>query len=119
MNLGKLFGASYPKINVHEAARLADDGAVLLDVRDPHEWQAGHAPNARHLPLAELSRRLDEIPANKPILTICRSGHRSGRAAAILADAGRDVSNVAGGMSAWSRAGLPVVAKGGAPGRIA
>jgi rhodanese-related sulfurtransferase len=119
VNLGKLFGTSYPKVNVREAARLLDDGAVLLDVRDPHEWQAGHAPKARHLPLAELSRRLGEVPANKPILTICRSGHRSGRAAAILADAGRDVSNVTGGMNAWSRAGFPVVAKGGAPGRVA
>jgi rhodanese-related sulfurtransferase len=53
------------------------------------------------------------------VVTVCRSGTRSGRAASLLAREGRQVSNLAGGMYAWARAGLPVVAKGGRPGRVA
>ena len=117
--LRKLFTKPYGKVNAGQAAVLVDDGAVLLDVREPHEWQAGHAPKARHIPLAQLPQRARELPANKPIVTVCRSGNRSARAAAILAHAGRDASNLAGGMHAWARAGLPVVAKGGGPGRVA
>lgn len=123
MNLGAslrhLFGTSHAKVSAEQAAQLVNGGAVLLDVREPHEWHAGHAPKARHIPLAELPQRLHEIPSHKPVLTICRSGHRSARAAAMLAAAGREVSNVAGGMHAWSRAGLPIVARGGGPGHVA
>jgi len=117
--LRKLFTKPYGKVNAHQAAALVDDGALLLDVREPHEWQAGHAPKARHIPLAQLPHRAGELPANKPIVTVCRSGNRSARAAAILAGTGRDASNLAGGMHAWARAGLPVVAKGGGSGRVA
>lgn len=117
--LRKLFTKPYGKVSAQQAAALVDDGALLLDVRESHEWQAGHAPKARHIPLAQLSRRADELPANKPIVTVCRSGNRSARAAAILVGTGRDASNLVGGMHAWARAGLPVVAKGGASGRVA
>ena len=117
--LRKLFIKPYGKVGATEAAALVDSGAVLLDVREPHEWQAGHAPKARHIPLAQLAQRARELPANKPIVTVCRSGHRSARAAAMLGQAGRETSNLAGGMHAWARAGLPVVAKGGGPGRVA
>ncbi len=65
------------------------DGSVLLDVRDPHEWQAGHAPRARHIPLGQLSRRAAELPASCAVVTLCRSGARSARAAAMLAGDGR------------------------------
>jgi rhodanese-related sulfurtransferase len=114
-----LFTKPYGKVTAAEAAALADSGAILLDVREPHEWQAGHAPKARHIPLAQLTRRVDELPVNRPIVTVCRSGSRSARAAAMLGKAGREVSNLAGGMHAWSRTGLPIVAKGGGPGRVA
>ena len=115
----KLFGKPYDKITAIQAAQLVESGAVLLDVREPHEWQAGHAPKARHIPLGELNRRANELPPRRPIVTVCRSGARSARAAALLARQGRQVSNLAGGMHAWSRTGLPIVAKGGGPGRVA
>jgi rhodanese-related sulfurtransferase len=116
--LKALFGKPYSSVGPVGAAELLDKGAVLLDVREAHEWQAGHAPKARHLPLAQLPHRVREVPAGRPIVTICRSGARSARAAAMLARDGRHVSNVAGGMNAWVRAGLPVVAKGGRTGQV-
>lgn len=114
----RLFSKSYDKVTAARAAELIDAGAVLLDVREPHEWQAGHAPKARHIPLAQLDRRAKELPPGRPIVTVCRSGARSARAAALLARQGRQVSNLAGGMHAWARADLPVVARGGRPGQI-
>jgi rhodanese-related sulfurtransferase len=114
----KLFGKPYGKVGARQAAALVESGALLLDVREAHEWHAGHAPRARHIPLAQLERRLHELPPRREIVTVCRSGARSARAAAVLASHGRQVSNLAGGMHAWARAGLPLVAKGGAPGRV-
>ena len=117
--LKSLFSKPYATVSAAEAAAMAGNGAVLLDVREPHEWQAGHAPKARHIPLGQLARRAGELPQGRGVVTVCRSGARSARAAALLARDGREVSNLSGGMHAWARAGLPVVAKGGGPGRIA
>lgn len=117
-SLRGLFAKPYGKVSAVEAAALVDDGAILVDVREPHEWQAGHAPQARHIPLAQLNRRIAELPANRPVVAVCRSGNRSAHAAALLAAAGRDASNLTGGMHAWSRHGLPIVAKGGGRGRV-
>ena len=116
--LKKVFSKSYDKVSPVEAAQLVENGAILVDVREPYEWEAGHAPKARHIPLAQLIRRAHELPAGRPIITVCRSGARSARAAAMLARDGRQVSNLAGGMHAWKRAQLPVVAKGGGRGLI-
>jgi rhodanese-related sulfurtransferase len=79
----------------------------------------GPRPRARHIPLNQISRRAGELPKGRAVVTICRSGARSARAAALLARQGREVSNLSGGMRAWARAGLPVVARGGGPGRVA
>jgi rhodanese-related sulfurtransferase len=114
-----IFAKPYPSVSAAQAAALAADGAILLDVREPHEWQAGHAPRARHIPLSEIPRRSAELPRGRAVVTVCRSGARSARAAALLARDGREVSNLSGGMHAWARAGLPVVARGGGPGRVA
>lgn len=116
--LSGLFGRKYGSIGPTEARRRAAEGAILLDVREPSEWRAGHAPKARHIPLNDLDRRGTELPAGRDIITVCRSGHRSARAAKDLAADGRTVLNLTGGMRAWSAAGLPVVAKGGRPGSI-
>jgi rhodanese-related sulfurtransferase len=115
---GKMFARPYDKVSASEAAALVERGVILLDVREPHEWQAGHAPKARHMPLGQLPQRARELPSGRAILTICRSGSRSARAAAMLAGDGWQISNVTGGMRAWARANLPVVAKGGRPGRV-
>jgi rhodanese-related sulfurtransferase len=117
--LKSLLAKPYATVGPAAAAAMADAGAVLLDVREPHEWQAGHAPKARHIPLGQLARRAGELPRGRAVVTVCRSGARSARAAALLARDGRQVSNLAGGMRAWARAGLPLVAKGGGPGHIA
>lgn len=118
-SIRKLFAKPYERVSAAQASELVTRGAVLLDVREPHEWRAGHAPKARHIPLAQLSRRVTEIPAGRPVVTVCRSGARSARAAALLAGQGHAVSNLSGGMAAWARAGLPVVAKGGGSGHVA
>jgi rhodanese-related sulfurtransferase len=117
--LKNLFSNACGTVSATQAAALMDGGAVLLDVREPHEWQAGHAPKARHIPLSQVGRRAGELPKGRAVVTVCRSGARSARAALLLAQQGREVSNLAGGMHAWARAGLPVVARGGGPGRVA
>ena len=105
------------EVDVREADRLARIGQVLLlDVREADEWAAGHAPAAVHLPLADALP--GAVPNGRPVLAICRSGNRSGQAAAALAAAGRDVRNVTGGMKAWAAAGLPVVDGAGRPGDV-
>lgn len=95
-----------------EAERLVGGGAVLLDVREPDEWEAGHAPGAVHVPLGELGDRLDQLPRDRQIVCVCHLGGRSEKAAIAMARLGYDVANLVGGMEAWSAAGLPVVAAG-------
>ncbi|MFM2163544.1 MAG: hypothetical protein RLZZ383_3056 [Pseudomonadota bacterium] len=82
--------------------------AVLIDVRTPEEYAAGHVPGARNVPLDLLSTRLDEIgPAGTPVYVICQSGRRSLAASQQLAAAGRKPVNVLGGTAAWKAAGFP------------
>jgi rhodanese-related sulfurtransferase len=110
---------SVPEVEADEAQALAESGAVLLDVREPDEWQAGHAPGARWLPLGEVAARVDDLPREQRIVAVCRSGARSGRATEFLVAQGLDVVNLAGGMKAWAAAGHPVVTDDGAPGDVA
>jgi rhodanese-related sulfurtransferase len=83
------------------------DDAVIIDVREPSEWIAGHAPNAVHIPLGELPSRLDELPDTDAaaVAVTCRGGGRSSRAVAWLTQQGFDVVNLEGGMKAWEAAG--------------
>jgi rhodanese-related sulfurtransferase len=113
----KLFTRAYPTITAQAAQDLLRDRrALLVDVRESFEWRSGHAPSARHIPLATLGRRASELPTNRPIVTVCHSGLRSARAAAMLARQGHEVYNLRGGMRAWTQAGLPV-SPGRAPAR--
>lgn len=92
-----------------EARRRAREGSLLVDVREPAEWDAGHAPGAVLIPLGQLAVRQSELPRDRELIMVCRSGNRSGTAAALLRRAGLSpVRNMAGGMIAWSRSGLPV-----------
>ncbi|MGE5763905.1 MAG: rhodanese-like domain-containing protein [Mycobacterium leprae] len=113
------FSRRYRDVDVAEAERLLSAGAVLLDVRDAWEWQAGRARDALHIPLAALPGRLAELPTDRPVIVICRSGNRSATAAALLARTWRTAVNLAGGMQAWAAAGHSVVADGGRPGCVA
>jgi len=90
----------------------------LLDVREQDEWDAGHIEGAQHIPLGDLGTRLAEVPTDQVVVAVCRSGSRSDRAVRGLRQSGFDAENLEGGVTAWSRAGLPLVAKGGAPGRV-
>ncbi|MER6557450.1 rhodanese-like domain-containing protein [Streptomyces sp. NPDC001027] len=101
--------------------QTSDRTAVLLDVRETPEWNAGHAPDALPLPLSRLAAGapLPTTAQGRPVVTICRSGHRSQQAAKLLAGRGVQAADVTGGMTAWARAGLPVIVPGGKQGVIA
>ncbi|MEI7645049.1 MAG: rhodanese-like domain-containing protein [Chloroflexales bacterium] len=87
----------------------ANASLFLLDVRTPEEFrQDGHVAAATLIPLNELDSRLSEIPTDKPIACICRSGNRSTTACTDLAARGYTVTNVTGGMHAWGAAGFPI-----------
>ena len=97
-----------------KATRLYNDEALVLDVRETGEFESGHIPRAKHIPLGQLGKRLGELDAHKdkPVLVNCRSGARSARACGILKKAGfTTVYNLAGGILAWERANLPVTKK--------
>lgn len=100
------------EISPHQAAVIVkSNNAVIIDVRTQEEWDAGHIPNAIHIPLSEVKGRLDEFKAfdGLQIVMQCRSGRRSIVAGEILLSAGYgDVSNLTGGILAWGEAELPV-----------
>jgi len=97
-------------ISVSDAAERFAAGAYLLDVREQSEWNEGHISGAVLIPLAQLSTRLSEIPADSDVLIICRSGNRSAQARDQLRAAGfPKTTSIDGGMNAWISAGLPVV----------
>jgi len=89
-------------------------GVFLLDVREDDEWAAGHAPEAVHIPVGTLNERAAEIPQDREVYVICRSGARSAYAANALAGAGWKAVNVADGMTGWAVAGRPMVSETGA-----
>ena len=96
-------------VSVADAAVLRDDGAVIVDVREPDEWAAGHIPGAILIPLGELPSRLGDVPPNRPIVVVCRSGNRSAQGRDILLGAGfRAVTSLDGGMNDWAAAGMPI-----------
>jgi rhodanese-related sulfurtransferase len=107
--------APLPEIDVEELARRHAEGAYVLDVRQPDEYEAGHVPGAVLVPLGELGARQSELPSDRPLLVICKSGGRSANAVQALTQAGYDATNVAGGTMAWIEAGHPVT-EGAGPG---
>ncbi len=96
-------------IDVREAHELLERGnALALDVREPAEWRAGRIPDAVHIPLGELPRRAHELPRDRRIVAVCRSGNRSGLATSALRRAGYEADNLRGGLKAWRASGLPL-----------
>lgn len=108
----RLFGGASAGAAVDAAeAKVRIDGAAppfLLDVREPSEYAEGHISGAYLLPLGEFARRLNELPRDRDILVICRSGNRSGSATRQLAQARYRAINLSGGMAGWQRAGFPI-----------
>ena len=107
---------SVPQVSIDETLTLLASGAVLLDVREPHETDAGRAPQSVCVPMGLLSH--ESVPQGAELAVICRSGVRSDSAAQALIDAGYTAYNVSGGMIAWAAAGHPVVDSAGAPGAV-
>jgi hydroxyacylglutathione hydrolase len=98
-------------IDPEELARRVDgdEGPVVLDVRNASEYAGEHIPGSLHIPYGDLAGRLEELPRERAIATICRGGKRSGLAASILQRAGfEDVIHVGRGVGAWRNAGHPV-----------
>lgn len=92
-----------------EALDRRPAAALVLDVREPSEYAAGHIAGSLSLPQADLAARLDAVPRDRPVYVVCHSGSRSLRAAQFLKQAGyQEVVNVRGGVRAWREAGRPV-----------
>ena len=107
--------AELRNVNVAEALELVAGGALLLDVREDNEWEAGHALNAMHIALNDVPDGLDNLSKQQTVVCVCRSGARSARAAAFLVEHGFDAVNLEGGMLEWSADGEPLEAASGHP----
>jgi len=91
------------------ADRVRNGEVTVIDVRAESEWDAGHLPGVVNIPLGSLPGRLDEIPADRPVVLQCQGGGRSAIATSILqANGFSDAANLAGGFRAWKAAGLPL-----------
>jgi rhodanese-related sulfurtransferase len=105
-------GAGGATVNTLQATMMINrEDALVLDVREPAEFAAGHILNARNIPLGELEKRADELAKwrEKPVVVACATGNRSAAAAATLKKHGfAKAVNLAGGFGAWQQAGLPV-----------
>ena len=100
------------EITVAQLKNMLDqnENFLLLDVRTPAEFlQDGRVAQSTLIPLQELEQRLNELPTDKPIVCICRSGNRSAAACDLLRSRGYEAINVAGGIRAWKAAGYPIV----------
>lgn len=109
--LDYFLGPAAEKVSPAEAYRkhTSEDGnALIVDVRQPGEWESGTISGAARVPLTQLGSNMDVLPRDRQLLTICASNHRSPLAARRLKKAGFDVLDVSGGMEAWRKAGLPV-----------
>jgi rhodanese-related sulfurtransferase len=107
---------SGPALSQHEATRMINDrDATIVDVREAKSFAAGHLPNARLIEPAELSKRLTDLPAKRPVIVVCEDGRAASSAAKTIRQSGReDVHVLDGGMAAWRAAGLPVAILKGA-----
>lgn len=97
------------EITVPQAAEKRDQGAFILDVRQPEEWEQFHIPGATLIPLGDLPARLSEVPQDQDVVVVCRTGRRSAEGRDILLAAGYPrVTSMAGGVTEWQAQGLPI-----------
>lgn len=107
-----------PGVSGSQARELVREGAQLIDVRESTEWNAGHAPQAVHIPTSQVSSRLNRVRKDKDIVVVCRSGGRSRSVTSFLRQQGYQAFTLKGGMRAWQAAEGPVLDRKGRPGRI-
>jgi rhodanese-related sulfurtransferase len=101
----------FHRIDVAEAKEMISDGANIIDVRDPHEYTAGHIPGAPLIPVGNVFARREELPKDGKIIFACAVGQRSALACEMAAAAGITADrlyNLEGGTEAWIKAGEPV-----------
>lgn len=97
------------EISVSEAYEKYQQGAFFIDVRTQEEWNEFHAPNTSLVPLDQLPARLNDIPKDREIVVVCRSGNRSRQGRDILLNAGfTNVTSMQGGLNEWRAAGYPI-----------
>ncbi len=104
-----------PEVDLDQLDGARAQGAPVIDVRQPDEYDTAHVPGARLIPLGEVAARVAEVPADGTVYVICQSGSRSARATDFLRGQGIDAQNVAGGTKAWIESGR-AVARGPEPG---
>lgn len=100
------------EVTAAEAITLSQGESWLVDVREPDEWEAGHAVGAYSLPMSQITERIGELPQDATLLVICHSGARSLRVTSMLSQAGYNAINVQGGTMGWKSAGGEIVADG-------
>ena len=100
-----LIGGILKSINAQELKKLIDKKSsfVLLDVREDEELKIAKLNTCKHIPMGQIADRLNELEIEQPIVVMCHSGVRSARVCHYLHEKGYDVSNLAGGISSWSR----------------
>lgn len=98
------------EVSVAQALEMKNEGAFILDVRQPEEWEQGHIEGATLIPLGDLPNRINELPKDQDIVVVCRSGNRSAQARDILRQAGlTNSTSMAGGMNQWIGAGYQAI----------
>jgi rhodanese-related sulfurtransferase len=102
--------AAGPALSTLQATQLINArNAVVVDVRTPQEFATGSLPGARNVPADKLGDKLPDFKKDKPVIVVCASGSRAGRAAAQMRASGYgEVYVLAGGIAAWREAGLPI-----------
>jgi len=104
--------AGTPEIDIDQFARAAKCGGMIIDVRQPGEYAAGHVPGAVLIPTGQLPGRTAELDRGAPVYVVCTSGNRSAAMTALSRRAGFDAYSVGGGTSRWAGSGRPVSACG-------
>ena len=102
-----------PEVSAAEAKQIIESGAQIVDVRTDVEYDAGHIPGARHVPVADVQRESAGLAQDQPVLLYCRSGNRSAPVADAFAASGWDAHSIEGGLIAWDEAGLELEPEGG------
>ncbi|KQZ88439.1 sulfurtransferase [Phycicoccus sp. Root563] len=97
------------EVSLEAFAAAHDDGACVIDVREPGEYVGGHVPGAVLMPMGQLPSRTSELDRDRTVYVICASGNRSSAMTDYLVHAGFNALSVAGGTSAWATSGRPVV----------
>jgi rhodanese-related sulfurtransferase len=102
-----------PEVSAAEAKQIIESGAQVVDVRTDVEYEAGHIPAARHVPVADVQRESSGLAKDQPVILYCRSGNRSAPVADAFTASGWDAHSIEGGLIAWHEAGLELEPEGG------